>query len=142
LQSVDVALQEAAITVTVGELPIIQASRHKLTQLFQNLIENAVKYRRSDVESKIHIDSTEYEDRHHFSVEDNGIGIESKYLHEVFHVFRRVSPRSDIPGTGVGLAICKRIVELHGGRIWVESQVGRGSVFNFEIAKYLRSLIS
>jgi signal transduction histidine kinase len=105
----------------------------QLLQLFQNLIGNAIKYSRVGVRPQIHV-SVERSDNshHHFAVRDNGLGIESKNFDRIFAPLKRLHGQ-EIPGTGIGLAVCKRIVERHGGRIWVTSETGRGSAFYFTL---------
>src|SRR6202035_3880105 len=106
----------------------------QLTQLFQNLLGNALKYC-SERAPRIHVDARPADNGWVFSVEDNGIGIEAQYFERIFQMFQRLHTREEYSGTGIGLAICRRIVERHGGRIWVESQLGRGSTFLFAIPR-------
>jgi light-regulated signal transduction histidine kinase (bacteriophytochrome) len=108
------------------------ADATQLTQLFQNLISNAIKFC-SDQPPQIHISSQRRADTWLFSVQDNGIGIDSEYIDRIFLIFQRLHSRGEYPGTGIGLAICKKIIERHGGSIWVESQPGQGSTFYFTI---------
>jgi signal transduction histidine kinase len=103
-------------------------------QVFQNLIGNSIKYRREGVVPEIHVSAQVEGDSWIFSVRDNGIGIEPRYQSDVFQPFRRLHGR-DIPGSGIGLATCKKIVEAHGGAIWVESQPGSGSTFFFRLPR-------
>ncbi len=113
-------------------LPTVMANPSLLTQLFQNLVSNAVKFA-SDEPLEIRIGILRQESEWRFSVEDNGIGIEPLYLDQIFRIFQRIEGRAERPGTGIGLANCKKIVEHHGGRIWVESTPGKGSTFFFTI---------
>ena len=106
----------------------------QLVQLLQNLISNALKYRREEP-PQIHLSARSVADDWQISVRDNGIGIDSRYFDHIFTVFRRLHG-PEYPGTGIGLATCKRIVERHGGRIWVESEAGRGSTFIFTVPKH------
>ncbi len=127
------AIEAAHALVTHDDLPIVTADPSQLIQLFQNLIGNAIKFRGSPPPS-VHI-SAQREDQQHwvFSVRDNGIGIEPQYAERIFVIFQRLHGHSEYPGTGIGLSICKKIVDRHGGRIWVESKVGEGATFFFTI---------
>jgi light-regulated signal transduction histidine kinase (bacteriophytochrome) len=104
----------------------------QIRQLFQNLVGNALKFR-GEQPPNIYIGAKRQEGRWVFSVRDNGIGIDPQYYEKLFQVFQRLHTRKDYPGTGIGLAICKKIVERHGGTIWVESQSGQGATFYFSI---------
>jgi len=123
------------ITVTVeGELPVIEFEKTRITQVFQNLLSNAVKYM-DKPQGKIEIGCVEENGFWKFSIADNGPGIEEKYFEKVFQLFQTLSPRDEFESTGVGLTLVKKIVELYGGRIWVDSKVGLGSVFLFTLLK-------
>jgi PAS domain S-box-containing protein len=126
------AIGETDATVVTGALPTVRADRSQLRQLFQNLIGNALKYR-SDAPPVVRIDADRKGDEWHFTVRDNGIGIAPEYAERIFVVFQRLHTQAEYPGTGIGLAICKRIVERHGGRIWVESVAGEGTTFHFTL---------
>lgn len=184
LENLQVAIEESGAIVTSDELPEVMGDTTQLGQLFQNLIGNAIKFRRDGVSPKIHISAVRhqknmrqlqqdtvkysahplvdvYSDRSRaysstftnllhtfaesetewlFSVQDNGIGIDPKYVDRIFLVFQRLHSRQQYPGTGIGLAVCKKIVERHGGEIWVESEPGQGATFYFTIAdKMLKS---
>ncbi len=104
----------------------------QIMQVFQNLIGNAIKFR-SESSLDIHIGARQEPARWVFSVRDNGIGIDSQYFERIFQIFQRLHTRKQYPGTGIGLAICKKIVERHGGTIWVESESGKGSTFCFSL---------
>ncbi|HML04975.1 MAG TPA: ATP-binding protein [Methanobacterium sp.] len=108
----------------------------QLTKVFQNLISNAIKFKKKDESPKIHISSKKDEDRNEyiFSVQDNGIGMDPQYAERIFTIFQRLHTREEYQGTGIGLSIVKRIIERHGGRIWVESELGNGSTFYFTIS--------
>jgi PAS domain S-box-containing protein len=121
--------------ITYEHLPEIVAGRAQLIQLFQNLIGNALKFNDSKV-PKIHIDGTEKEEHWLFAVKDNGIGIETQYVQKIFVIFQRLHSANEYEGTGIGLSICKKIVERHSGKIWCESQPGQGSSFYFTLKKY------
>jgi light-regulated signal transduction histidine kinase (bacteriophytochrome) len=119
--------------VTHDPLPVVLADELQLTQLFQNLIDNAIKYQRSGV-PQIHISaSRDGGEKWKFSVQDNGLGIEPQYFEQIFGMFQRLHRREEFAGTGIGLAICKKIVEQHGGTISVESQPEQGSTFHFTL---------
>ena len=128
------AIQESGSEVTTGPLPTVVVDGLQMAQLLQNLIGNAIKYRREEP-PRIHISAEPAGDEWRFAVEDNGIGFESEYADQIFEIFQRLQTRWEAPGTGIGLAICKKIVERHGGRIWVESEPGKGSTFYFTIPK-------
>ncbi|MCG2771630.1 MAG: ATP-binding protein [Desulfobacterales bacterium] len=126
------ALEMSGATVTHDPLPTVMADWSQLGQLFQNLLSNGLKFRREEA-PRLHVAATREDRAWVFAVSDNGIGIEPEYLDRIFGVFQRLHTRSEFPGTGIGLAICKKIVERHGGRIWVESAFGQGSTFYFTI---------
>ena len=128
-----VAIEESKAVVTQEELPAnILADKRLLTQLFQNLIGNAIKYR-GDISPKIHVKAKLKDNEYLFSVCDNGIGIDPKDANRIFVIFQRLHTQKEYSGTGIGLAICKKIVERHNGNIYVESELGKGSTFYFTI---------
>lgn len=135
LTNLGVTIKESSATVSYDSLPLILGDASQLTQLFQNLIGNGIKYHKISETPLIHVGVTPEEAGNdiHFYVRDNGIGIESKHIEKLFVIFHRLHARDQYPGTGVGLAICKKIVERHGGRIWVESEPGKGSTFHFTL---------
>src|SRR5262249_45624182 len=126
------AIDESGAGITHGVLPVVPADPLQLMQLFQNLIGNALKYR-GDRRPQIHVAAEAGEREWVFSVRDNGIGIDPRFRERIFVIFQRLHTRLEYPGTGIGLALCKRIVERHGGRIWVESEPGTGSTFSFSL---------
>lgn len=136
LRNLEMAVSENGAQVTHGHLPRVAADTTQLTQLFQNLIGNAIKYRGPDP-PRIHIEAVAADDELVFSVKDNGLGIEPQYHDRIFNVFERLHTRDEYPGTGIGLAICKKILDYHGGRIWLESEPGNGSTFFFSLPAYL-----
>ncbi|MFB2973278.1 ATP-binding protein [Aerosakkonema sp. BLCC-F183] len=125
-------ITESKAAITHDALPTVMADGTQLMQLFQNLIGNAIKFR-SDKAPEIHIGTQRLEDGWLFSVRDNGIGIDPQFSDRIFTIFQRLHTRDEYPGTGMGLAICKKIIECHRGRIWVESQLGQGATFYFTI---------
>src|SRR5581483_6743412 len=130
IKNLTIALRDQGVIVTRNPLPTIHADHFQLVQLFQNLIANAVKFR-GKVIPRISISAERDGEDWAFSVSDNGIGIAPEHKDLIFKIFQRLHTRAEYPGNGVGLAICKKIVEHHGGRIWVESELGRGSTFRF-----------
>lgn len=132
LKNLQGAIQESTAKISRGDLPVIVADKTQIIQLFQNLIGNAIKFHGTEP-PQIQITAEREEGSWRFSVQDNGIGIPAKHLDEVFGIFRRLHTRAEYPGNGIGLAICKKIVEQHGGTIWVESQPKKGSDFRFTI---------
>jgi len=132
ITNLEVALEQSGGLVTCDELPRVTAEPTQLGQLFQNLISNAIKYGPEE-RTEIHVGAVREEDGWRFSVSDNGVGIAGEDLERVFELFRRLDSGSSEPGTGVGLAVCKRIVGRHGGRIWAKSEPGQGSTFYFTL---------
>jgi len=129
----DIAIQESGATVTASPLPMVGADEIQLIQLFQNLIGNAIKYRDINRPLQIKISAQHDGDFWDFTIADNGIGIESAYLDQIFVIFKRLHSHGTIPGVGIGLALCKRIVERHGGQLWAESTPGIGTKFHFTL---------
>lgn len=127
------ALVRAGAVVDIGELPTVQADGRQLAQVFQNLVANAVVYRSQDVPPRISVTADRIEGAWRFVVGDNGIGIDPRHRERIFRMFQRLNPRHEYSGSGIGLAICKKIVERHGGTIWVEGAPGEGSRFCFTI---------
>jgi light-regulated signal transduction histidine kinase (bacteriophytochrome) len=132
LDNLKIAVEENEAVITHDALPTVMGDHLQLGQLFQNLIGNAIKFR-GEESPRIHISASRNGNGWTFSVRDNGIGIAPEYVERIFVIFQRLHNREDYPGTGIGLAICKRIVERHGGRIWVESKVGKGTTFYFTL---------
>jgi len=126
------AITESRAAVTADPLPTVLGDASQLTQLFQNLIGNAIKFR-SDEPPVVHVRAVRHGQRWLFSVSDNGIGVSPEFFHRIFVMCQRAHSRAEYPGSGIGLTICKKIVERHGGRIWVTSQPGKGSRFYFTI---------
>lgn len=132
LVNLHVRIQETGATITRSPLPSVVGDPVQLTRLFQNLIINAIKYR-SEAPPHIDVSAERRENDWVFSIRDNGIGIEPRYAEKVFGIFRRLHPRSERSGNGMGLAISKKVVTRHGGRIWVDSQLGEGANFRFTL---------
>lgn len=126
------SLDEAGAVLTHDPLPVVRSERSQLAQLIQNLIANAIKFRGAET-PRIHVGAAREAGAWRFWVRDNGIGIDPRFRERIFEIFQRLHPRGAYPGTGIGLSICKRIVERHGGRIWVDSELGRGATFAFTI---------
>ncbi len=132
LSNLSASIADSAAEITHGELPTVPGDDTQLVQLFQNLVGNAIKFRGEET-PRIHVDARREKDHWLFSVRDNGIGIDPEFHDRIFLIFQRLHGRKQYPGTGIGLAICKRIVEHHGGRIWVESQPRQGTTFCFTL---------
>ena len=132
LRNLKIAIEENDAEITYDKLPSIKADGTQLVQLFQNLIANAVKFK-GDKSPRIHVSAEKDGNYWVFSIKDNGIGINAGDHERIFMIFQRLHTRNEYSGTGIGLAICKKIVERHGGRIWVNSQPGEGSTFFFNI---------
>lgn len=132
LLSLSMIIEESQASVTYDALPTVMGDGSQLGQLFQNLISNAIKFRGEETPS-VHISAEPEGDCWLFSVRDNGIGIEPQYAERIFLIFQRLHTRAEYPGTGIGLAMCKKIVEHHGGRIWLESESGQGTTFFFTL---------
>ena len=132
LSSLRVALDESGAAISRDPLPTVMAHSVQLAELFQNLPGNAIKFRGQEP-LRVHISAERKENAWLFSVRDNGIGIDPRHAERIFVIFQRLHTKEEYPGTGIGLAICKRIVERHGGSIWVESAPGKGATFYFTI---------
>lgn len=128
-------IEETEAIIEYSDLPTLPAYKVELKLLFQNLIRNAIKFQKKGQKPIIRIEAVEKENFYEFSVIDNGIGIDEKHLEDIFTIFRRLHLRTEYPGTGIGLAHCKKIIELHKGQIWVESELGKGSKFCFTIPR-------
>lgn len=132
LQLLHAAIEDSGAEVGIGEMPVILCDRTQLVQLFLNLLGNSIKYCR-DHAPVVKVSARRAEREWVFSITDNGIGIDARHHEKVFEVFKRLHTQQEYPGTGIGLAVCRRVVEHHGGRIWVESAPGHGSTFSFTL---------
>ena len=137
LSNLQVAIKKSGSVISHDPLPTITADNIQMVQLFQNLIENGIKFH-DEKQPEVHVSAKEQEDGWLFSVRDNGIGIDPEYSDRIFLIFKRLHAKGEYAGTGVGLALCKKIVERHGGRIWVESEPGKGATFYFTTPKEIK----
>ena len=129
------AIEESGALISHAEMPTVMADETQMAQLFQNLLANAIKFRKQDQAPQIDISVKELDNDWQFAVQDHGIGIDPQYAERIFIIFQRLHAKDEYSGTGIGLAVSKRIIERHGGRIWVESQPGEGSTFYFTMPK-------
>lgn len=130
------AIATQGAELTIAPLPKIYGNPLQIGQIFQNLIENALKYRQADIPPQIHISAIQKDDQWVFACDDNGIGIEPDYFEQIFYAFKRLHSQSQYSGTGIGLAVCKKIVQAYGGKIWLESTLGKGSTFYFSLPNH------
>jgi two-component system sensor histidine kinase/response regulator len=133
LENLQEAIAAKNAKITYETLPIIQGNETQLIQLFQNLISNGIKFMPADVDPTIHISATQQKNQWNIGICDNGIGIKPEHLEQIFEIFQRLHSAKKYPGSGIGLATCKKIAELHGGKIWVDSQFGQGTTFYFTL---------
>ena len=135
IDALNSSINESKAEIVIDELPVVTGNSGQLQRVFQNLISNAIRFRKCEEPLKIHISANESEDEKEyvFSVQDNGIGIENEYIERIFTIFQKLHTRDVYKGTGIGLSIVKRIIERHGGRVWVESEYDVGSIFYFTI---------
>jgi light-regulated signal transduction histidine kinase (bacteriophytochrome) len=132
IANLQTSIKESGAEITSDGLPVVYFDNVQLSQLFQNLIGNAIKFR-AEQAPRIYVSAVRLDDSWRFAVADNGIGIDPQYAERIFLIFQRLHSREKYPGTGIGLSICKKIVERHNGKIWVESKPGHGSTFYFTI---------
>ncbi|MES2395019.1 MAG: ATP-binding protein [Bacteroidota bacterium] len=135
IADLDTSIKESNAKITSAILPVLKGNETELKRLFQNLISNAIKFRKKNVLPEITITVEKKEMEYLFAIKDNGIGIEEKHINKLFIIFQRLHSVEEYPGTGIGLATCKKIVTLHKGKIWVESKLGEGSIFYFTLSK-------
>jgi len=129
------ALDETQAEVTHEELPAVTGHGGQIVQVFQNLVGNGLKFRRADRAPRVHVSAAPEEAGWRFAVRDNGIGIDPHYVDRIFVIFQRLHTRAEYPGTGIGLSICRKVIERHGGRIWVDSSPGQGATFLFTLPR-------
>jgi PAS domain S-box-containing protein len=134
MMNVDRLVKDTGAVITHDPLPMVEADQTQLSQVFQNLLGNSIKYRGSEP-PKIHISARRLDGFHEFSITDNGIGVDPEHHDRIFGVFKRLHGK-DVPGTGIGLAICRKIIESHGGQIWIDSRLGEGATFKFTLPAY------
>jgi light-regulated signal transduction histidine kinase (bacteriophytochrome) len=132
LRNLQAAIQESGAEILTGALPVVSGNASQLRQVFQNLIGNAIKFR-GNTAPRIEIGAQQKEEDWELFISDNGIGIAPEHAESIFAVFQRLHTRAEYPGNGIGLSICKKIIERHGGRIWLESRVGKGCTFKFTL---------
>jgi two-component system, chemotaxis family, sensor kinase Cph1 len=133
LMNLQTEIEASGAEITSSGLPLVVGDETQLIQLFQNLIGNALKYRIEEEPPRIQVSAVQRQEAWEFRVKDNGIGFDPQYEEKIFQIFQRLHRDTEFPGTGIGLAICKKIVEQHGGRIWAQSVPGDGSTFFFTI---------
>jgi light-regulated signal transduction histidine kinase (bacteriophytochrome) len=126
-------IDDSSTIITNDTLPLVKGDESQLFRVFQNLIENAIKFKKKSENPKIHISCQKKNEFYEFSVKDNGIGMDMKYKDKLFIIFSRLHSSKEYPGTGMGLSICKRIIERHGGKIWFDSKVNEGTTFYFTL---------
>lgn len=132
-----VDIESLKVNIIKESLPKLVANRDQMLQLFQNLVGNAIKYRRPGIDPQIHISAELIGQNYQFSVSDNGIGIDMKFANKIFIIFQRLHSKEQYPGTGIGLAICNKIVKQHNGNLWIDAELGKGSTFYFTIPNNL-----
>jgi len=132
IANLSVTIEQNNVIITNDDLPTVMADASQMQELFKNLVGNAIKFR-SEHAPRVHVSAKQNGNKWLFSVQDNGLGIDPQYNDKIFLIFQRLHSKEEYPGTGIGLAICKRIVERHGGKIWVDSNVGMGSTFYFTL---------
>jgi signal transduction histidine kinase len=129
---IDASVRETGAELSSGELPVVMGDRSQLVQLLLNLIGNSLKYC-GDRPPRVYVSAERIGNEWKFAVKDNGIGIDARHQERIFELFERLHDQRDYPGTGIGLAVCRRVVHRHGGKIWVESEPNQGSIFYFTI---------
>jgi chemotaxis family two-component system sensor kinase Cph1 len=133
VRNLALAIEDTSAIVTCDPLPAVRGDAGQLLQLFQNLLGNAIKFHQPGQPPRVHVSARREEDQWTFTVADNGIGVPPQFHERIFEIFQRLHNRKKYPGTGIGLAVCRRVVERHKGRIWLESEAGRGTTFFFTL---------
>jgi light-regulated signal transduction histidine kinase (bacteriophytochrome) len=134
IRNLATTIKEKQAIITNDDLPTVRADTSQLALVFQNLLANAIKFH-GKAPPRVHVSAQDHGLEWVFAVKDNGIGIEPQHAERVFVIFQRLHTREEYPGTGIGLAVCKKIVERHGGKIWFESEPGNGTTFFFTVSK-------
>ena len=133
LKNLEILIKTTNSRIEVSEMPVLNMYETEMHQLFQNLITNAIKFQKNDTQPEIKISALEINGKWQFAVSDNGIGINTEHYEKIFDIFQRLHVNKEYQGSGIGLANCKKIVQLHHGEIWLKSQPGQGSTFYFTI---------
>lgn len=137
IANMNASIKASKSKISYSDLPVLKGNKTVLKQLFQNLLSNAIKFRKKDVNPEIEIAVEENDTEYLFSIKDNGIGIDEQYKNKLFVIFQRLHTSAEYEGTGIGLATCKKIAELHNGKIWIESKLEEGTTFYFTVSKNL-----
>jgi PAS domain S-box-containing protein len=135
VNNLQLSIEESMAEITHDQLPVVEVDGSQMTQVLFNLVSNAIKFRKEDEPPRIHVGCEENTDNWRFSIKDNGIGLDPAYADKIFEVFQRLHAHAEYPGNGIGLALCKKIVERHEGNIWVEAEQNNGTIFHFTIPK-------
>jgi light-regulated signal transduction histidine kinase (bacteriophytochrome) len=138
IENLELSIKESKAEIIYENLPSVSIDKSQMVQVMQNLLGNAIKFRKTDASPVIRLKAIERKNEWELSVRDNGIGFDMEYADKIFVVFQRLHNREDYPGTGIGLALCKKIIERHGGRIWVDSEPGDGTTFTITLPKTIK----
>jgi len=135
IKNLNAVIEKTNAQIEIDALPNVYGDKFAIKRIFQNLIVNAIKFRDPQRNLQVKIEAKEMENEFIFSIKDNGLGIEDKYKDRIFELLKRLHVKSKIEGSGIGLSICKKLVEVHGGKIWIDSEIGKGSIFYFSLPK-------